>query len=229
MYYNYGMGGESVEAVLGMFAVLGVYTLILLAFSIACYVLRSVGVYSIAKRRGINHPWMAWVPVVDHYLLGCISDQYRYVAKGENKSKRKALLTLSIIFWAAYIAFFAMYIPFVIQIAVAGVNGYSEAAILQSIMGMAVGVLFLALVMLGVGLAMMIVRFIALYDLYASCDPGNKVLYLVMSILFSVTEPFFIFFNRKKDGGMPPRRDTTMSQQIPVRTEQDPWEQNQEQ
>jgi hypothetical protein len=31
--------------------------------------------YTIAKRRQINHPWMAWVPVVDMYLLGCISDQ----------------------------------------------------------------------------------------------------------------------------------------------------------
>ena len=32
------------------------------------------------------------------------------------------------------------------------------------------------------------------------------LLFLVLSIVFSVTEPFFLFFNRNKDGGMPPRR-----------------------
>ena len=36
--------------------------------------------------------------------------------------------------------------------------------------------------------------------------PANAVLYLVLSILFSPTEPFFLFFNREKDLGMPPRK-----------------------
>jgi hypothetical protein len=46
----------------------------------------------------------------------------------------------------------------------------------------------------------------ALYDVYRSLDPANAVLYLVLSILFSPTEPFFLFFNREKDLGMPPRK-----------------------
>jgi hypothetical protein len=32
------------------------------------------------------------------------------------------------------------------------------------------------------------------------------VLYLVLTILFNPTEPFFLFFNREKDLGMPPRK-----------------------
>ena len=47
----------------------------------------------------------------------------------------------------------------------------------------------------------------ALYDVYRSMDPSNSVLFLVLSILFGVTEPFFLFFNRNKDLGMPPRRE----------------------
>ena len=31
--------------------------------------------------------------------------------------------------------------------------------------------------------------------------------YVVLSILFGITEPFFLFFNRNKDKGMPPRKD----------------------
>ena len=53
-----------------------------------------------------------------------------------------------------------------------------------------------------------VIRFIALYDLYRSLEPDNAVLFLVLSILFSITEPFFLFFNRDKDVGMPPRRET---------------------
>ena len=32
------------------------------------------------------------------------------------------------------------------------------------------------------------------------------MLFLVLSILFGVTEPFFLFFSRNKDDGMPPRK-----------------------
>lgn len=47
----------------------------------------------------------------------------------------------------------------------------------------------------------------ALYDIYVSMDPGNSVLFTVLSILFRVTKPVFLFINRNKDGGMPPRRE----------------------
>jgi len=64
--------------------------------------------------------------------------------------------------------------------------------------------------LMGVAIASAVFRFMALYDLYTSCDPRNSVIYLVLSILFPVTEPFFIFFNRNRDEGMPPRRETTV-------------------
>ena len=60
--------------------------------SVGTYVLTALGLYTIAQRRGINKPWLAWIPVVNVWTLGCISDQYRYVVKGEKKSKRKVLI-----------------------------------------------------------------------------------------------------------------------------------------
>ena len=33
------------------------------------------------------------------------------------------------------------------------------------------------------------------------------MLFTVLSILFRVTKPVFLFINRNKDGGMPPRRE----------------------
>ena len=63
------------------------------------------------------------------------------------------------------------------------------------------------LLMAGVVLATAIIRYIALYDLFISATPSNAALFLILSIFFSTLEPFFIFFSRKKDSGMPPRCD----------------------
>lgn len=65
--------------------------------AIASYVLMALGLYTVAKRRGIHKAWLAWIPVANVWLLGCISDQYRQVAKGQVKNRRKLLLTLQIV------------------------------------------------------------------------------------------------------------------------------------
>ena len=74
-------------------------------WGIAMYVLTSLGLYTIAKRRAIRNAWLAWIPVVNCWIIGCISDQYRYVVKGQMKSRRKSLLTLSVIQLALGLAF----------------------------------------------------------------------------------------------------------------------------
>ena len=175
-------------------------------WGIAMYVLTSLGLYTIAKRRAISKAWLAWIPVVNCWLIGCISDQYRYVVKGQVKSKRKSLLTLTIVQMALVLAFVAaLTVTIVCGVNVSmAVTGYSR--VLESIMVPAIVTLGLLLPIIGVGIAKMVVYYMAMYDLYTSCSPENNVLFLVLGIVFRVTEPFFIFFNRKNDKGMPPRR-----------------------
>ena len=85
-------------------------------------------------------------------------------------------------------------------------------------MGPVLGILGLCLPLMGVAIATAVIRYMALYDVYTSCTPQNNVVFLVLSILFSVTEPFFLFFTRNKDDGMPPRK------QEPVyEAPQEPW------
>lgn len=199
MHYDFfysSNGGEMLGLVL--FYVL--YMIAVCGFGIVMYVFRSLGVYTVAKRRGLKHAWFAWVPVADHYLLGCISDQYRYVVKGQNKNKRKILLILDI----AFVLCLAVFVAFFVGIAVRGMMGrISESRMLSQLMnGAGIGMALLA-----VGIAMTVLRYMALYDLYVSVEPKNSTMYLVLSILFRVTEPFFIFFSRNKDEGMPPRKD----------------------
>ena len=199
-----------------------------LAVSLLFYIFRSLGLYAIAKRRQINKPWLAWIPVGNQWILGSISDQYQYVAKGKNKSKRKIMLALSVILYALYALFVAAYVFLIISLVkAAGTEEFTTQMI-----GPMVTIATLALPMCGIAIAMMVFRYMATYDLYSSCNPQNSTLFLVLSIIFSVTEPFFVFACRNMEAGMPPRK-TVQPQYIPPveetsahtqRTEQDPWE-----
>ena len=199
--------------------------------SVATYVLTALGLYTIAKRRGIEKPWLVWIPVVNVWTLGCISDQYRYVVKGENKSKRKVLLGLEIAMAVCMIVFMVLMVISVVDI-VGMTMGSSmdEQAMLMSMLGSLGGAFLMFIPIFGISIAYTIIYYMVLYDVYTSCDPNNNVTFLVLSILFSITMPFFIFFNRKKDLGMPPRRPEPMQympQQGAYQQAQPNWQQPQ--
>ena len=174
--------------------------------SIAMYVFSALAIYTIATRRGIRKPWLAWIPVANVWLLGSLSDQYRYVVKGEIKSKRKVLLVLNILIKVLSGAMVGVAVAAVVGTTVEFFHGTVGEAAMRAIMGPLVTILGLALPMAGIAIAFAVIRYMALYDVYRSVDPVNCVLFTVLSILFGVTEPFFLFFSRNKDLGMPPRR-----------------------
>ena len=179
-------------------------------FGIASYILTALAIYTISRRRGLNKPWLAWIPVVNCWLLGSLSDQYQYVVKGENKSKRKWLIALNILKAALWL------LLIILAVFAAGMLIFNDSA---EIIGLLVALLGLLLPFAVVTIAFCVIRYMALYDVYRSLDPGNAVLYLVLSILFSPTEPFFLFFNREKDLGMPPRkRQPVYEQENPCET-----------
>ncbi len=210
-YYGPYMGGEFWEgagmiSVAGIFGVLIVlYLLILfvsLVYSVVSYVLHSIGLYTIANRRSIHHSWLAWIPVGNLWLLGSVSDQYQYVVKGKIKNRRKAMLWMYIALVAVYLVWFIFMV----------VNAFSannmDTANAGAVIGIIVGVL--AIVVLAILIS--VFRYLAYYDLFVSCNPGNAVLFLVLSIVFPVALPFFVFACRKKDNGMPPRKQPPVQQ-----------------
>ena len=189
--------------------------------SVGTYVLTALGLYTIAQRRGINKPWLAWIPVVNVWTLGCISDQYRYVVKGEKKSKRKVLIGLNIAQAVCVLVFFVLTIVMVVDMVGMATTNPSEQEVITAVLGSMGGVLLMIIPISAISLTTAIITYMALYDVYTSCDPKNNVTFLVLSILFSITQPFFIFFSRKKDLGMPPRRPDPMQYMPP---QQNNWQ-----
>ena len=202
MGYDYGfeyafpdaMGGAAVGVATG---ILLIVWCLAMGFSIVMYVLNAVGLYRIAKRRGIHHAWLAWVTLGSNWLLGSISDHYQYVAKQKVTSKRKILLILSL----CLIGCLFVLAGGVVAIVVAAGSSMNASIALGGVL-----LLIAYLGMMGRAIAITVFCYIAYYDLFRSCKPGNAVLFLVLSILFNVTLAFFVFFSSKSDEGMPERR-----------------------
>ena len=174
--------------------------------AVLSYVLTALGLYTMAQRRGIQHGWLAWVPVADIWILGSLADQYRYVVRGEVKSRRKVLLTLNIISAVFSTVLFFMTFHSVFRGIIGFLDGFSQKQIMDLIASMILKLGAVSLLVMPVAITKLVIRFMALYDIYRSCEPENAKMYLVLSILISFTQPFFLFFSREKENGMPPRK-----------------------
>lgn len=211
--YGFGEFGGDAGAAAIVMLIYFVYFLIMLGIGIAQYVLQSVGMYTISKRRGIRHPWLSWLPIGCTWILGCISDQYQYVVKGKVKRKRKSLLVLTLLTGILSIGGVAFYIVSVIRLMMENGMQAPEAVEMMSAILSFLGIM---LVVLGISIALAIINYIALYDLFASCEPKNSALYLVLSIFVGITMPLLVFLCRKKDLGMPSRRSDSVQPQEPL-------------
>ena len=159
--------------------------------SLAIYVFTALSLYTIAQRRGLHCPWLAWIPVANLWLMGSVSDQYRYLTQGQVKNKRIVLLVLE----GVTLALTGGLVGSVIWLVAA--KGTAAAVITMVVMALLAG---------GTALAKTVLGFMALYDIYASCDPQNATVYLVLSIFFKFLRPIFLFVIRDEDKGMPPRK-----------------------
>ena len=79
----------------------------------------------------------------------------------------------------------------------------------------------LGLLLTIVGILRKVFRCMVNYDLYQSTDPSYSVLLLVAVIFLGFLEPYFVFFLRKRDGGMPPRYDVPVQ---PIDSCVEPWD-----
>ncbi len=217
MYSNpFSEIGEGLEALFGL-----TWSTLPTLISLAVYVFTALGLYTLAQRRGLRHPWLAWIPVASAWILGSLSDQYRYVVRGQVRSKRKVLLTLNIISAVMGVVMGVVIMAAVIRCAFS-FRGASETEIVNAFLGSIMGVLAMCVPLAGVSIASAVLSYMALYDIYTSCDPANNTVYLVLSILFGFTQAIFLFLCRNRDDGMPPRRDAQPQYRQPT---QEPWEQ----
>lgn len=195
--------------------------------SLVVYVFSALALYTIAKRRGLKNSWLAWIPVGFEWLLGSVSDQYQYLVKERNTSRRKLLLGLSLINMVLGFVLAVVAVVMFVRLAVSAAM-MTEAEIAQMVLGPVMTVLGIGLVLLVVSVVLIVVRCMSIYDLYRSCQPDTAVVFLVIGILIYGVESIFLMIVRNKDEGMPPRKREPEYKPVDAEYEQprEPWEQS---
>ena len=173
--------------------VLGIVLVILGIVLVCClvgWILSSIGLHKVAKRRGIRHAWLAWLPIGSEWILGSVSDQYQHLIQGKVTSRRKILLILSL-------ASVVVCIGYVVFSIVADLLLTGEGTVGGALLAMGIPYLLT----LGVSITLMVFYHICNYDFYRSCKPDSAVVFLVLGIFQPICKPFFYFACRKKDLG----------------------------
>ncbi len=182
------------SALAGMLAVYGVIFLFVFVFGLVSYIFQSIGLYRMAKSLSFQHPWFAWIPILNVYTLGKIGSKY---IKNDGRPSAKFggwLLGLDL---GVLVACGAM-ITSVVTMIISGISmGTSGSEPTPAFLGGAISFLLTYLLLIGMSIAFSVVYYIALWRVYSIFSSSNATVFLVLSIIFSVTTPFFIFAIRK--------------------------------
>lgn len=164
---------------------------------IAIYLLESISVYKMAKSAEIKNPWLAFIPVANDWVFGTLAEKYK--KKNGTKSARFGII-LPVLEGIVLIETIALTIFTVISIkeitgyALDAVNTSSEMAPEQFMSLIPVIILYFAL--MAVAIAYAVVFFIALWRVYSSFDKSNATLYIVLSVVFTISVPIILFIIR---------------------------------
>lgn len=185
-YYSNDLSG--LAAFGGVFAIIALIlfglVLIFLAFAVVKYVLGSIGLYTIAKNRKFDNPWLAWIPIARDYYIGRIADDIN-ATMAKRSNLRKIILALA-----------------ATQFGVSFISGFITAILAAVGMAPLASVIALSLSAITylATIAYAVIYFISLYKVYKEYTPSNAVLFEVLSIIFSIGD-FFLFAIRNKKSG----------------------------
>ncbi len=182
-------------------------------FGIVFYVFNALAYYSIAKNRGYNKPWLAWIPVAADYLKGAIADDIER-RKGKISNFRIWMLILSIVVAFSGVAMGAVWSGITANAILSqgfdllprffngggnfggNFQGYLfDNSPVRAIMS--ITPLFSILINLA-SVAYAVVMYIVLYKTYQDYVPQYTTAFLLLSIFVSITQPFLVFSIRNK-------------------------------
>lgn len=181
--YN-SFNGEDM-AVIGMIAIFAlIVCFFALLYAAVRYVFNSIGLYTIAKNRGMDNAFLAFIPVVNSYYLGKIADD---INKTMNKKSSNAVILLSLQIATLFFAF----VNFIVGFA-SGLTGLAY--------GIAISSAFIGMISSAIAIAYSVFLYISLYRIYKEYSPEHAVIFEVCTVLFDL-HPFFLFAIRNKKSG----------------------------
>lgn len=169
------------------------FGLIFLLIVIALFVLRAVGLMTMAEKLGIKNKWFGFVPFLDVVLLGRIAATYR--GKREKRFKAAPVLLLIICLIVAALFIIAVLTAFSGMIDLffeADESMASDVALSSNSFNGLIMALNLFFIAMAAFLVFKIIEIICLYRVFVVFAYDSVVTYIILSAIFGFLIPFFI-------------------------------------
>ena len=184
------VAGIGAAFIIGIFAFYG----LLFIYAIVAYVLQSISLQTIAKRRGIAKPWLAWIPVANNWIFGAIARDYDK-QNGINRRWDKILLILSIVVIALCFALEIIVLAFVFML----VSGSSASPELAARSVLYIIMMYLPIIPIFVLTSILnLLKIVCLYKLFESTVPNKALTYFLLFYFVPFAAPFCLFACRNK-------------------------------
>lgn len=165
-------------AVVPVLFILAVYAVIFV-LAILSYVLRSLGLYTMAKNTAEENPWLAWIPLAHEYLAGKMADHYT-ASRGKKTSYARLLLVLVVASAGLFVVIFVL--MFLITFATAFSSIYGEIIVnLLFVWPVALFCLWYLCFFAAI-IAVKVFQVMAHYQIYLDFAPQSATLYTILTI-----------------------------------------------
>ena len=190
------------SAMMGILAAVLVVFLIALGVIVTIYVLGAFGAYRLAKRRGMQNAWLAWLPVGISYVYGALSDDVVSLRGIPKKYRSRVLLPALdgcaaggvVLLFAVMVSVFYSVMP--LSNAAASAVPFVQLPFMM----------LFALLINGTLIASRVFASSALYPVYREyCLPGTSLAFAVCGGIFGLHGIFLFAIRNKQPLAAAPR------------------------
>lgn len=194
------------EALGGIIVIAVVLIIGLVAFGlgVANYIMTSMSLYTIANRRKISNPWLAWLPLGASWITGAIVDRHDEM-QGVRRKWRITLLVLELIFYVAYIIGFVAMIFFIVAVGISQESSIADIGMFLGAFLVAYAVLIAAVLAATV---LAFCRYICIYKIFEVTRPEKAIKYILLSLLVPLASAVCLLKCKDSILGMPKVEET---------------------
>lgn len=191
-----GVPDETVSLFLAIF--IGTITISLL-IALVFYLFESIGVCKMAKSAEIKNPWLSFVPVARNWVFGTLAEKYKK-KNGVKSARFGIILTVLSVIELVCAAVMTVFMIIVTKdiLGVAYDAAESSTEVTPEQLAALIPIIIIYFVLIAVSIANLIITYIAMWRIYSSFDKANATLYIVLSVLFSISAPIILFIIRNR-------------------------------
>lgn len=218
-YYDYGNSYVDTTMMMGIVMICTIVLLVWTIFSLGSYILKGIGMYTIAKRIGMDYAWLAFVPFARTYLHGELSG--RILLKRKNiQNPGVWLLALPFLYSAVYSILYAIlwFVGFGTLMKIDNYMPYNLDISTGNIMGIIVVFLILMAVSVGYTAFYKALEVLVNHQILERFTSKNmSIVHAILCTIIPLYESicFFVMRNRPFNPGMEPPAPTPFMQSPP--------------